>query len=111
MKNVLGVILLCVSSACFAASPVPVAPAALKSPHVITGTLTAINGSTLSIETRARKTVTIDAYQAIKNERVAHLKVGQPLTAQGSFFNAAGALQATSISRAKASSALWPPDF
>jgi hypothetical protein len=56
--------------------------------------------------------VEIDASQAAQNEQIgAPLTEGIPLTAQGSSFNRSGALQATSIVRAKGSSGeLWPPD-
>jgi hypothetical protein len=114
MKNLPGVILLCmplcISSACFAASPLPAPPTPLNSTHVVTGTLRAVNGSKLSLQTRTGATVSIDAYQAIANHRVTLLTPGQSLTVLGSSFDATGALLATSISRAKPSSALWPPD-
>jgi hypothetical protein len=92
------------------ASSRPVPPAALRSSHVTTGTLQAIHGSTLTIQTRSGKTVSIDASQAAKNKQIASLALNKPYTVQGSSFNAFGALQAISISRAKVSSALWPPD-
>jgi hypothetical protein len=83
-----------------------------SSPHVISGTLLAVDGSTLTLQTRTGKT-TIDDTQAVQNEQVGTpLIVGVPLTALGSSFTASGALQATSIYRAKgASSEVWPPDL
>jgi len=92
-----------------AVQPSPVA--SLASPHEITGTLLAISGSTLTLQTRTGKSVKIDDSQAVQNEEVAPLFVGQPFTALGSSFDANGALVATSIVRANGSSgALWPPD-
>src|SRR3984893_4589526 len=86
--------------------------ASLASPHEITGTLRAVSGSTLTLQTRTGKSVKIDDSQAVQNEEVAPLFVGQPFTALGSSFDANGALVATSIVRANGSSgAFWPPDF
>ena len=93
-----------------AVQPSPVA--SLASPHEITGTLLAISGSTLTLQTRTGKSAKIYAAQAIQNEQVAPLFVGQPFTALGSSFDANGALVATSIVQAKGSSGeLWPPDL
>jgi hypothetical protein len=99
-----------VSAAPRIASPLPVPPVAPSSPHQITGTLLAINGSTLTIQTRTGKTVSIDGSKAAKNKQFAILGLRKPYTVQGSSFNAVGTLQAISISRAKDSSALWPSD-
>jgi hypothetical protein len=84
--------------------------ASLDSRHVISGTLLAVDGTTLTLQTRNGKSVKIDDSQAAKNEQIGTpLDVGIPLTVQGSLFNAIG-LQATSIVRAKGSSGeLWPP--
>jgi hypothetical protein len=93
-----------------AVQPSPVA--SLASPHEITGTLLAISGSTLTLQTRTGKSAKIADSQAVQNEQVAPLFVGQPFTALGSSFDANGALVATSIVRAKGSSGeLWPPDL
>ena len=82
-----------------------------SSPHVVTGTLLAIDGSILTLETREGKTAKIDDSQAAANEQVGALKVGIPFTVEGSSLTATGALVATSIYRAKGSSGdLWPPD-
>jgi hypothetical protein len=84
--------------------------ASLDSRHVISGTLLAVDGTTLTLQTRNGKSVKIDDSQAAKNEQIGTpLDVGIPLTVQGSLFNAIG-LQATSIVRVKGSSGeLWPP--
>jgi hypothetical protein len=85
------------------------APAA--GPRMISGTLVAVNGSVLTLRTRASKIATIDASGALRNERVTGpLKLGTPYTAQGTTFDATGALFATAIGRAKSSEGLWPPD-
>lgn len=92
--------------------PSPVAPE-LDSPHVISGTLRKVDGSTLTLETRTKKTVKIDVSQAIQEQRVTRpLSVGTPFTVKGSSFTASGALLATSVVRAKGSAeeGLWPPD-
>jgi hypothetical protein len=79
--------------------------------HLISGTLLAVNGKTLTLRTRAGKTATIDASTAFQNERVTGpLKVGTPYTARWTAFDASGALIATAIGRAKSSPGLWPSD-
>ena len=90
----------------------PSSVASLPSPHVISGTLLAVSGSTLTLRTRTGKSAKIDASQALADERVqAPLSVGTPFTVQGTSLTGSGALLATSIVRAKGSSGnLWPPD-
>ena len=79
--------------------------------HTISGTLTAVNGESVTFRTRAGKTATIDASAAFQNDRVTGpLKVGSPYTAQGMTFDASGALVATAIGRAKPTPGLWPLD-
>jgi hypothetical protein len=79
--------------------------------HVISGTLLAVSGETLTLRARTGQTATVDASPALQNERVTGpLKLGMPYTAQGTNFNASGALIATAIGRAMPSSGLWPPD-
>jgi len=79
--------------------------------HTISGTLIAVDGGTVALRTRAGNTATIDASEALQNERVTGpLVVGSPYTAQGKTFNASGALVATAIARAKPSPGLWPLD-
>ena len=78
---------------------------------MISGTLVAVNGETLTLRTRADKTATVDAAGALQNEKVTGpLNLGTPYTAQGTTFDASGALVATAIARAKPSAGLWPPD-
>jgi len=79
-------------------------------PHVITGTLLAASGSTLTLQTRTGKSITIDASKALNAQRIGALTVGAPFTVLGSTIDETGALLATSIRRAKQSAELWPPD-
>ena len=89
--------------------PTPVA--SLPSPHVITGTLQQVDGSVLTLKTRTGQSVKIDASQAIKNSQTPpSLTLGVPYTVQGSSFEPSGAALATTITRAKGSGPLWPPD-
>jgi hypothetical protein len=55
------------------ASPLPVPPAAPSSHHLITGTLLAVNGATLTLQTRTGTSVKIDASQAAKNQQMGYL--------------------------------------
>jgi len=93
-------------------TPLASAVAAPASPYLISGTLTAVSGSTLTLLTRRGQRITIDVSQAKQNRRVgAPPKVGVPFTVLGSKIEGNGALLATSVVRAKGSSgALWPPD-
>jgi hypothetical protein len=55
--------------------------ASLDSRHVISGTLLAVDGTTLTLQTRNGKSVKIDDSQAAKNEQIGTpLDVGIPLT-------------------------------
>jgi hypothetical protein len=92
------------------APPPPSPVASLSGPHVITGTLLTIDGSTLTLQARTGETEEIDDSQAAQDEQVSILHVGEPVTVQGSSFTATGALLATSIVRAKLPGDLWPPD-
>ena len=91
------------------ATPLSVAP---DSAHSVTGVLTEVSGSALTLQTRSGKNVTVDFSQASQNQHIqGPLTVGKPFIAVGSSTNAAGGLIATSILRAKSkSSQLWPPD-
>ena len=95
-----------------ALTPVEPPIAAPDSPHVVTGTLLEVTGSTLSLRTRDGKSVKIDHSQAGLNEQImGPLTIGEPFVAVGSELTPAGALIATSIVRAKgASGELWPAD-
>ena len=92
-----------------AATPISVAPV---SAHSVTGVLTEVSGSALTLQTRSGKNVTVDFSQASQNQQMqGPLTVGKPFIAIGSSTNAAGGLIATSILRAKSTPRqLWPPD-
>ena len=88
----------------------PVHAVSTDSTRLITGTVIAIDQSILTLRTRTGGSVKIDDAQAILNERVGtKINVGTNLTVQGSLTESNGALQATSITRAKGIE-LWPLD-
>jgi hypothetical protein len=90
-----------------AALPVPVASVGT---HSTTGILMAIDGKTLTIQTRTGQIVKIDASLATKDEQVSALHLKEPYIAMGETFTVTGALLATSIVRGKGSADLWPAD-
>ena len=77
--------------------------------HQIWGTIQAIKGTQITLETRDKRTVEVDAAPAIKNFRSSVLTVGGTVMVQGAY-DAKGVLHAESIQRAKASPATWPAD-
>ena len=87
--------------------PVPVASLGT---HSTTGKLTAIDGTTLTLQTRTGQIAKIDASLTTKDEHVSALQLGEPYVAIGESITGTGALLATSIVRAKNSGDLWPPD-
>ena len=93
-------------------TPLASAVAAPASPYLVSGTVTAVSESTLTLRTRIGRAIAIDLSQVKQNRRVGvPLKVGAALTALGSMIEGNGALLATSVVRAKGSSGeLWPPD-
>jgi outer membrane protein assembly factor BamB len=76
----------------------------------VTGTLLAIDGSTLTISTRTGRTVTVDASAAIENEKAAVLNVGQAYTAFGAATGFSETVSVTAIERAKPGVGAWPAD-
>jgi len=89
-----------------AAAALPLAAAEASPPptsgFAISGTLDAVNGSTLTLTNRKGKDRLIDASKAIANGLVAPaLTTGESYTAVGSSFTLSGALQADAIYRAK----------
>jgi hypothetical protein len=75
----------------------------------VSGTVQAIDGSVVTLLTRSGSTVRIDASPALVAQRVALLVIGGPVSVVGTL-DGAGMLQASAISRAKASPSLWPAD-
>ncbi|HET9805196.1 MAG TPA: hypothetical protein VFP96_18285 [Candidatus Acidoferrum sp.] len=77
--------------------------------HDIYGTVREVKGSTLTIETRAKKTVQVDTKAASEAQRAVVLVVGHAVLVHGSY-DTKGVLHASSVQRAKASPSLWPED-
>lgn len=77
--------------------------------HQIFGIIRAMRGSQLTIETRDKRTVAVDATVAVKTYHSSHLAVGGAVIVQGTY-DAKGVLHAEAIQRAKSSQATWPPD-
>jgi hypothetical protein len=75
--------------------------------NLITGTVVRLDGARVVLRTRDGRAVTIDAAEAIRNQRAE--MTGVALTALGRR-DGAGVFHATSISRAKDSPAAWDPD-
>ncbi|GAC1634722.1 MAG: hypothetical protein NVS9B14_11070 [Candidatus Acidiferrum sp.] len=77
--------------------------------HEIYGTIRAVQGSTLTLETRAKKTIQVETKAANESQRAVILVVGHAVLVRGTT-DAKGVVHASSIQRAKTSSALWPED-
>ena len=101
-------------------TPPPQTAAALATPvvspvgdgHSVTGVLTEVSGTTLTLVTRDGEKATVDFSQAARDQSVmGPLTVGKPFTAFGSSKSATGALLATSVIRTlPKSGTLWPTD-
>jgi len=76
----------------------------------VTGTLLAIDGSTLKLLTRSNQTVTVDISRAMETERLAILIVGRPYTALAAATDSDGTLEAVAVMRAKPGQGAWPKD-
>jgi len=77
--------------------------------HELFGTITTVNGDMLTVATRKGALVNVDATEAVQTYQSIVLLVDEPVRMLGSY-NATNIFQATVITRAKASSRLWPPD-
>jgi hypothetical protein len=75
--------------------------------HQITGAIKTMSSSTIVLSTRTGTQVTVDVTDAVRSQLVP--ASGNALTVIGTF-KADGTLLAQSITRAKSSPALWPPD-
>ncbi len=84
-------------------------PAAVGTPHQVTGTLVTISGAQIALRTRTGALARVDDSKAVLQERSAVLVVGRPFTAGGTY-DSGGILHATVIVRAKPASATWPTD-
>src|SRR5215469_8918302 len=92
-------------------TPPPIAPNVPSDPsqHEIFGTITRVNGSQFTLQTRTGSLMQVDASAAIQNQLSVELEAGETVDVQGTF-DADGALLAASVQRAKNSPDLWPPD-
>jgi hypothetical protein len=97
---------------------VPPAAAAAKSaalnahvpPHEITGVLEHAEGVVLTLRTRAGQIARVDDSDSLRSEKIGVLVQGNAYTAQGTTYDSTGALRAQTVTRAKPSPAIWPPD-
>jgi hypothetical protein len=79
-------------------------------PHEITGVLEHAEGVVLTLQTRAGKIVRVDDSDAHRRDQIGVLVQGNAYTAQGTNYDSTGALLAQTVTRAKPSPAIWPPD-
>ena len=79
------------------------------SEHQIFGIIRSVKGSQLTVETRDKRMVKVDATAAIKASRTAVLAVDGAINVAGTY-DAKGVLRAETIQRAKSSPAIWPAD-
>ena len=77
--------------------------------HDIYGTVREVKGSSLTIETRAKKTIQVETKAAADAQRAVVLVVGHTVLVHGTY-DTKGVLHASSVQRAKASPSLWPED-
>lgn len=76
----------------------------------VTGLLTAVRGTQLTLSTRSGKTIVVDAAAAQANDHVGQLEIGQAYTVIAPANTPATLWRATSVALAKLSQAAWPPD-
>jgi hypothetical protein len=81
-----------------------------SSQHEIFGTISSINGSELTVQTRTGALVQVDASAALANDQCIGLEVGETVDVIGTL-DPNGVLLASSIQHAKDSPALWPADI
>lgn len=77
--------------------------------HRLSGKVVSLKGTMVEIETRDKRTVTVDAAPAIDSHRAYVLEVGAPITAFGSY-DPKGVLHAKGVFRAKRLPVAWPED-
>ena len=77
--------------------------------HDVYGTVRGIEGSTLTIETRAKKIIYVDIKSAVEGHRSVVMVVGRAVVVHGAY-DAKGTLHASAVQRAKDSASLWPED-
>jgi hypothetical protein len=81
-----------------------------SSQHEIFGTISAIEGSLFTLQTRTGSSLTVDTTTAVQNDQCIGLEVGGAVDVQGTI-DPNGVLQATTVQRAKHNPALWPADI
>lgn len=101
-----------IGAAAAAPAPPPIAQnvPADSSQHEIFGTISAVNGSQLTVQTRTGSLLQVDASAAIQNDLSIELETGETVDVQGTL-DATGVLLASSIQHAKDSPDLWPADI
>jgi hypothetical protein len=77
--------------------------------HEISGTIRAVDGSMITIQTRSGQTLKVDATDAIRHSNYAAPKVGRALMARGTY-ETGGVLRAEYVFHAKPSPAIWMAD-
>lgn len=77
--------------------------------HEIYGTIRAIDGSTITIQTRGGQMLKVDATVAIDKRNYAAPKIGRALMARG-VYETGGVLRADYVFHAKSSAAIWMAD-
>ena len=87
----------------------PAAKSTEQTPHQIYGTIRSIKSDRLTLETREKRLVEVDAATAIKTYRSSVLNVGGTVIVEGEY-DGKGVLHAETIQRAKVSPAIWPAD-
>jgi Domain of unknown function (DUF5666) len=96
------------------ATPAPAPKRALpvlnvRAPNEVSGTIRAIDGNVLTVQTRTGQTVRVDASEALAHEQSTVLLVGRPVDVRGTY-DANRVLHAQVIVRAKSTPAVWRPD-
>jgi hypothetical protein len=77
--------------------------------HEVFGTIRTVNGNTITVATRTKALVDVDATEAVEAYQSVGLLVDEPVRMLGSY-DTSSVFHATVITRAKASPGLWPPD-
>ncbi|HLY19362.1 MAG TPA: hypothetical protein VKR61_19180 [Bryobacteraceae bacterium] len=77
--------------------------------RVIYGIAHKVNGTKFELETRAGKTVPVDAAPAMKAEKSVTVREGLAVSAEGTT-DKKGVLQAEVVNRVKSARAMWPED-
>ena len=77
--------------------------------HEIFGEIKSVDGNMITIATRKGAPIDVDATQAVQDHQSVVLLRGEAVRILGSY-NAANIFEATTITRAKRSPKLWPPD-